>query len=88
MKSLSISKIDYLTPDNNYFKNLELYGDEEQIVLNKPVFYLNDDSLFFIDDNPYWILYDVNEEKRPNKSVHYIFCFYIKVYYYVESDSA
>ena len=79
LKHLSISKIDYLTADNNYFKDLELYGDEEQFVLNKPIFYLNDGSLVCVDDYPSWIVYDVNGEKGPNKSGRDIFDFHILI---------
>ena len=44
---------------------------------NSPIVYLNDGSLFFIDECYDTLLYDVNGERGPNKSGRDMFAFFI-----------
>lgn len=61
--------------DTEYYNKMDFKWKE--LSENSPIVYLNDGSLFFIDECYDTLLYDVNGERGPNKSGRDMFAFFI-----------
>ena len=75
LKHINYLKIEELGENESYYNSIQAIN--KQYWENVAAVYLNDGSLFFVDECVYGIVFDVNGERKPNQVGKDIFSFYI-----------
>ena len=73
LNKIVISKEELMSDNLSYYEKIDI--PYKELSSDSPIYYLNDGSLFFIDDCNPNIAYDVNGEKGPNVGGRDIFHF-------------